>query len=226
VGRRRGAIALALLAAGLAIYVFAGRGSELSYAGPAAPSFSLRYDGLRRVAPGPGELARLEESSGGLLERRLTVEPLALSGRPDPVSTALPFLARRFEDDAARRYPGYAQRVEGRTRLGIIDGREAYMVGFTARALGPVAGAGAGRSPGGGLWIGKMLLIAVPGDAPRGGIALQMLERVRSGKVAIALRRAPAGFLANWPSRFWVQQRTAVDAPTSLEQPLHSLTFG
>jgi hypothetical protein len=210
--------ALLVVLAGAATLVHRARGTGFSYSGPDAPAFSFRYDGLKRAQPSGHELVRLERSTPAGLRRRLTVEPLPLAPADDPISTTLPFAIRPVAEAAARRYAGYRQVVEGRTRLGVVDREEAYMTAFIARGAGP--------KPDGGKWVGKVLLVPEPGGRPRRALQITLLERVHGGDLAEAVHRFPAGFLLNWPIRFWVQQRTSVDTPDELERPLLSFSIG
>jgi hypothetical protein len=218
-GRRAVTIGLVVLVlGGIAALVLRARGSEFRYSGPAAPAFSFRYDGMRAVPAQPGELVRLERIDNGRLVRRLVAEPVPLRPAADPISTTLPFAAQPFVESAAEDLAGYDQIAEGRTRLDIIHGKEAYMFAFTATGSGPESD--------GSLWVGKTFLIPEPGPRPSRAVAIELLERVRSAKVAAAVRNYPAGFLLNWPIVFWTQQRTSVDVPGELERPLKSFSFG
>jgi hypothetical protein len=200
------------------ILIVRGRGAEFSYSGSAGAHFSFHYMGLHRVPPKQGELARLESMQDGRLMRRLTVEPLEIPAKPNPVATTLPFAARTFTRDYPKDYAGYDLIAEGRGRLNAVGGREAYIVAFTA--------SGATPSPDGSLWIGKTFLVPAHGVEPDRALALELLERVDRPKVAVAVQRFPAGFLLNWPNAFWVRQRTSVDAPSQLQKPLKSFWIG
>jgi hypothetical protein len=220
--RRRIGVIVAALVVLLAIFVLVerGRGKEFSYGGSAeTPAFSFRYQGMQSSGSSFSEqLVHLDRNEGGDLIRTLIAEPVALPSASNPIATTLPFAARAFDKQAAETHAGYRKIVEGWTRLNVVDGKEAYMIGFTATGAGP--------DPDGNLWMGKTFLIPEPGPQPHRAVALELLERVQSADVAAAIRDYPAGFFLNWPSRFWVQQRTSVDIPGELERPLKTFSFG
>ncbi|MDX6662300.1 MAG: hypothetical protein QOG09_402 [Solirubrobacterales bacterium] len=210
--------AAAVVLIGLALALRHGRGASFSYGGAEGPAFSFRYKGLHRAPPAAAELARLEQSDGSGLLRRLSVRSIEIEARREPISTTLPFAAARVVRSDGSAHAGFSPIAEGRTRLAVVEGREAYMVAYTAR--------GAGAAPDGHAWIGKLLLVPEHGEAPRRALAIELTERIRGTRVAEALRRFPAGFMLNWPIRFWVQQRTSVDVPDELELPLKSFAIG
>lgn len=211
------AVVLALVGL-IAVAAVRARGTEFRFSGPQAPAFSFRYQDLERARPAGSEIVRLEQSNRDGLRRRFTVQPLALPPRQDPLATSVPFAAEDVVRVAAKRHAGFRLTAEGFTRLAVFSGQQSYMVAFTARGDGP-------RSDGG-VWLGKILILPAPGDRPHRALQLQLLERVTSPDVLEALHRFPAGFLLNWPIRFWLQHRTSVDVPPVLERPLKTFSIG
>ena len=214
--RVKAAAALIAGAAIAALLILRGGDERFSYDGPEVPAFSFSYEDLDRVEPRRGELAALRKpGSGAAFEMQVTAEPLAFEPSPEPVGGSLPLAADRFRRSAERRFPGFTLLEEGRTRLEITRGIEAYQLGFTADAPAGTKG----------ILIGKTYLI--PPDAEDGdrGVALTIVERTDEQKILDAVREQPAGFFLNWPIRFWLQQATAVETPTALEKPVESFGF-
>jgi hypothetical protein len=190
---------------------------SFSYDGPEAPAFSFSYDELERIRPrGEDELVRLEKvSRGGEFEAQLTVQPLSFEASDEPVGGTLPLAADRFTARAKRELPGYRLLEEGRTRLEVAHGIEAYQLGFVAKT----------PAYPGSILVGKTYLIPEEGKRVDRGVALTIEQRTRDRKTLDAVREAPAGFFLNWPIRFWLQLATAVDEHTPLEEPLKSFAF-
>lgn len=213
------ATAAAALIAGAAIAAFLilrGDAERFTYDGPEAPAFSFSYEDLDRAKPERGQLVSLRKpESGSALEMEVTAEPLQFEPSAEPVGGSLPLAADRFQRRAKRRLPGYTLLEEGRTRLEITRGIEAYQLGFTA------------DSPAGaeGILVGKTYLIPPEEEGADRGVALTILERTDEKKILDAVREQPAGFFLNWPIRFWLQQATAVETPTPLERPVESFGF-
>jgi hypothetical protein len=217
-GGRLVLLAFALIViAGLA-YLVASRVDRASYDydGSRAPAFELGYEGLEQVEPRGRELARFESRDGGRLEQSLAVSPLSFSASKNPVATALPFAAAGLAARDAR-LPGYREVLEGRTKLGIMDGPEAYMVAFTAQS--PDRGAAGSRV------LGKLLLVPGPGERPRGGVAIEALEVSDDERDLAAARRYPSAFFLNWPLNFWLDLAVSVRVPGALGGALGSFAY-
>jgi hypothetical protein len=214
--RAKAAAALIAGAAIAALLILRGGDERFSYEGPDAPAFSFSYEDLDRAQPDRGELVALRKPVSGALEMQVTAEPLEFKPSAEPVGGSLPLAADRFQRRAERGLPGFALLEEGRTRLEITRGIEAYQLGFTAKA-----------PPGaGGILIGKTYLIPPEEEGADRGVALTILERTDEKKILDAVREQPAGFFLNWPIRFWLQQATAVETPTALQKPVESFAFG
>jgi hypothetical protein len=210
-------LALAALVAAAIYLVVRGSGDRFSYDGDEAPAFSFSYDDLDRVEPRGDELVRLESTGpDGSLEERLTAEPLEFEPSSEPVGGSLPLASDRFARRSERELAGFRLLEEGRTRLEITSGIEAYQLGYVAKVQRGEEG----------ILIGKTYLIPEDADGARRGIALTLLQRTDDRKIRDAVREAPAGFFLNWPIRFWLQLATAVETPTPLERPVKSFEFG
>jgi hypothetical protein len=209
---------LAAAVAAAAVYaVIAGvERRTFSYDGPRAPAFELDYEGFERVAPRPGEIARFEHRDGGGLAEAVAVRPLRFRPSPNPVATALPLAADRLAASDAG-IAGLQQTLEGRTKLGIMDGRDAYMLAFTAPAP---AGSQAGSR-----LLGKLLLVPEPGDRPSRGIALELMQVSDDERALAAVRDYPAAFFLNWPVNFWLDLAVSVRVPDRLGELLKSFRF-
>jgi hypothetical protein len=168
------------------------------------------------VAPAGNELARLDHREGGLVDSLFTVRPLRFSPSDNPVATSLPLLAPRASRSIAG-LAGYQEEEEGATKLGAVQGPDAYMIAFTASAA-------PGFAPGSSL-LGKLLLVPGPGERPRRGVTIEVLQTTDDRRVLRAARRYPASFFANWPINFWLDTAVAVTVPDRLEQPLKSFRF-
>jgi hypothetical protein len=217
-GGRLGLVGLALIVIAGIGYLVASRVDRASYDydGPRAPAFGLGHEGLEQVEPRGRELVRFESRDGGRLEQSLAISPLRFPPSKNPVATALPLAAAGL---AARqeRLPGYREVLEGRTRLGIMGGPQAYMVAFTAQ---PQDGGGAGSR-----LLGKLLLVPGPGERPRAGVAIEALEVSDDGRDLAAARRYPSAFFLNWPLNFWLDLAVSVRVPGALGGALGSFAF-
>jgi hypothetical protein len=216
-GGRLALIGVAALVVAALGYLIANRLDRLSYAyeGPAAPAFELGYDGLQKVEPRPGELARFEHREGGRLEEAVAISSLRFAASPNPVATALPLVAERSAA-GTRPLPGYQRVLEGRTKLGIMEGPDAYMVAFTARAPG---------RDGASVLLGKRLLVPGPGERPRRGVVIELVQVSDDERVLRAARRYPAAFFLNWPVNFWLDLAVSVRVPGALGGALDSFAF-
>lgn len=169
----RAVAALSGAAALLALAVLALRAGD---AGPRVVvreplAFNFTYGGsLRRVAPGAGELVRLEGRRGGLFLQSFAVEPLRLPPYRGDVGGAYPAYATVYAQRLARRYAGFELAEEGRTRINDVPG---YAIAFRARL---------GRRT---LYGRRVLLVP---DVPRArdGVVLALLATPAAGVGAAA----------------------------------------
>jgi hypothetical protein len=215
---RAGLLALALIVGVALGALVAGRIDRASYEydGPRAPAFELDHDGLGQVEPRGRELARFEHRNGGRLEQSMVVSPLRFPASPNPVATALPLAAAPLAAREAR-LPGYRQVLEGRTKLEIMEGQQAYMVAFTAQ---PPGGSEA-RS----RLLGKLLLVPGPGERPHGGVVIELLQVSDDERVLEAARRYPSAFFLNWPVNFWLDLAVSVRVPGALGGALDTFAY-
>jgi hypothetical protein len=124
--------------------------------------FNLAPDGrLRRVAPGPGELLRLEGSAA-----RMTVRPLRLPPYRGDANGTLPVLVEGLVGSMARSYDDFVRRYpEGRAN---VNRQTGYQLHFQFRRDGR-------------LWYGRrVLLVTTP--TSRDGADI-ILEERRSAAV-------------------------------------------
>jgi hypothetical protein len=93
--------------------------------------FNFRYGGdIRRAAPHPPEIVRLERERRGLFLDSFAVEPHALPGFPGNVSGLLPAYADREIAALRRRFREFELTKEGKSRVNQVPG---YEVQFRAR---------------------------------------------------------------------------------------------
>jgi hypothetical protein len=198
-------------------YLLASRLDRPSYAydGPGAPAFELDYDGLEKVEPRAGELARFENRDGRRMQESVAISPLRFAASPNPVATALPLVAERLAAEVGPP-PGYRQVLEGRTKLRIMDGADAYMLAFTARAPGRARDS---------ILLGKRLLVPGPGERPRRGVVIELLQVSDDERVLTAARRYPSAFFLNWPVNFWLDLAVSARVPGPLGDALDSFSF-
>jgi len=213
-------VAAAGLAAAALAFAVASRleRSSFDYDGPRAPAFSIGHDGLERVEPRPREIARFEHREGGRLWESLTISPLRFRSSRNPVSTGLALAASRLAESRRAQLPGYREALEGRTKLGIMEGLDAYMVAFTARS--PLGGPAPERL------LGKLLLVPADAERSAAGVAIELLQVSDDDRVLAAARDYPAAFFLNWPVNFWLDLAVSVRVPDRLEQALESFEFG
>jgi hypothetical protein len=211
------ALAVAIALAGL-VYVLglAPGGGSFSYGGPEAPAFEISWDELEEVTPLADELLRLERLEDGELLQRLTVAPLPGTVEPvegDGALTRVALLADDAREAIAREHPGARVALEGLGRLEIRGGLDAYQIAFRAPAEG------------GGLLLGKLLLVPEDADDSARGVAIEILERTTDDAVIERATRAPATFFFNWPSPALLEDEAAVQTERGLEEPLRSFEF-
>jgi len=131
------------------------------------PTFNLVYPAqvVHRVAPHPGELARLE-AHRQRVSATLTARPLHLPAYAGIVSFGLlPVYEHRYVQRLRRQYPGFELRDEGKAR---INGAPGYQVGFRAGRRGHYT------------W-GRDILFIPRDDAVRDGV-LVSLRLINVGK--------------------------------------------
>jgi hypothetical protein len=200
-------------------------GGSFTYEGPAAPAFEISWDELEEVEPSGQELLRLERAEEGLLVQRLRILPLkdALDvgylltfeggGEQGSALALFALFADRARAVIEREHPGARVVLEGLGRLEIRGGLEAYQLAFTAPAEG------------GGLLLGKLLLVPEDADASIRGVAIEILERTSDEAVIERATRAPATFFFNWPSPALLEDEAAVQTERGLEEALRSFDF-
>jgi len=156
-------VLIALIAVALIVRKSEQPGTHVVHRG--ADAFNLRYTGpLKRVAPHPGELLRLEWRSGGAVQASFVVEPLKLPAYHGDVSGILPVMASRDWDALRRQFPGLEPVEEGKARINKVP---AYSSTFRAS-----------RSP---RLYGRVVLIpqAIPGAVD--GVRIVMLQTPKGG---------------------------------------------
>jgi hypothetical protein len=169
-GRRAAVAALALLVVALvAAGILASRPGGTHVVHHGRPVYNLFHPGsLRRVAPGSGELLRLEHRDRGALVSRFAVAPLALPAYKGNPGGMLPLLADRELAALRARIPGMEPVEEGKARVNNAAG---YMLSFVA-----------GRHP---LVYGRLVLLPRPGRHPRRGVRLLLLGTHAGGNALL-----------------------------------------
>jgi hypothetical protein len=199
---RAALVGLGLVAVAFAAWLVFGRGGDsFAYDGEEAPPFSISWSEMEQVDPQGKELLRLESDT-----ETLTVEPLDLDASADE---PLPELAL---DAAVAGSPEHVV-LEGRTKLAVDRGPEAYQVAF------------AGPAGGDSVLIGKTLLVPDP-DRPGQGVVIEITELTDDPRVAEKVEGAPAGFFLNWPIQLLLEDAASVRTEEGLEEPLRSFAFG
>jgi hypothetical protein len=144
--------------------------------------FSFSYRGLYRVAADRGGYVKVERRhADGTIRDSFAVAPLRLPAYGGELSGELPLYAAGYIDALSRRYPGFALRGEGKTKVNnlisaydvfysvVLDGRRLY-----------------GRD--------IMLLPELP--RPREGVQISMLSTpTKRGELGSALEVAISGIL-------------------------------
>jgi hypothetical protein len=128
-----GAGVIALLAAAALTLANA----SYSHGGPVPFSFS--YRGLYRLAPEPGGYVKVERRhADGTVRDSFAVSPLRLAPYGGELMGAMPLYAAGYIRELSRRYPGFALRGEGKTKVNnltsaydvfysfVLDGRKLY----------------------------------------------------------------------------------------------------
>jgi hypothetical protein len=133
--------AVMLAGVGLLVVIAAGaltlENAKFSHGGMVPFSFS--YRGLYRVSADPGGHVKIERRhADGTIRDSFAVEPLRLAPYSGNLSGALPLYAAGYIRALSRRYPGFALRGEGKTKVNnlisaydvfystVIDGRKLY----------------------------------------------------------------------------------------------------
>jgi hypothetical protein len=135
---------------------------DASYSQGGAVPFSFRYRGLYRTHPLAGGYVRVARGSGGGLRDSLEVVPLTLPPYAGSVSGELPLVAAAYVRGLQRRFPDFALRGVGRTR--ITATMSGYDVRYNARLDGREL-------------HGRDVMLLAPGGHPRAGLVLEMLTR-------------------------------------------------
>jgi hypothetical protein len=200
-------------------------GGSFTYEGSEAPGFEISWDELDEVEPARGELLRLERFEDGELLQRLRILPLSTAvgagylltfeegGERGSALAGLGLLADDARAVVEREHPGAKIVLEGLGRLEIRGGREAYQIAFWAPAEG------------GGLLLGKLLLVPEDADDSIRGVAIEIVERTTDQTVIERATRAPATFFFNWPSPALLEDEAAVQTERGLEGALRSFDF-
>ncbi len=110
----------------------------VSYSHGGSPPFSFTYRGLYRTTPEAGGFVRIESHyPDGSLKYSYAVNPLTIQPYVGEPSGALPVYATGYSERLAARFPRFALRGEGKTRINkalayqvlyetTIDGRRMY----------------------------------------------------------------------------------------------------
>jgi hypothetical protein len=204
-------ILLALAVVAFVAWLLLGRGGDsFSYSGSDAPPFSLSWSELEREQASPGALLALESDAGErLVVRPLEFDPGEAGTEPLP---GLAIEADRVADEVAAA-PGARVVLEGRTKLAVDRGPEAYQLAFTA------------PSNDGAIVIGKVFLVPDP-DREGEGVQIEISERTTNPRIAEKVDEAPAGFFLNWPIQLLLEDAASVRTEQGLEEPLQSFAFG
>jgi hypothetical protein len=119
----------------LLISPYVARKAQLVHRGDGVPTFNLVYPAkvVHRVAPHPGELARLE-AHRQRVSATITASPLHLPAYPGIVSFGLlPVYSHTYAERLRSQYPGFELRDEGKVRINEAPG---YQIGFRAGRAG------------------------------------------------------------------------------------------
>jgi len=163
-----GALVVALVVGAVAIYVFVLRNPTRNVVEHGPPTFNFSYQPgtLRPVAPGAGELYRLEQRRDGRLLQSFAVRAFKLPRYAGAVSGALPVYAAQEVERLRTRYPGLTGPFdEGKQIVNKVVG---YAVGFEARVDGQPL-------------YGREVLLVEPLAHARSGVAVTMLESPEAG---------------------------------------------
>jgi hypothetical protein len=136
--------------------------AHYAHGGPVPFSFS--YRGLYRTAPNPGEYVQVRSPAHGQLRNSFAVGPLELPPYAGGLSAELPLYAASYVAGLSRRYPGFALRDEGKTRVNTVP---AYQIAYVARI--------AGREV-----YGRDILLLPDRAGARAGVRIVMLSAPRA----------------------------------------------
>jgi hypothetical protein len=154
--------------------------AHYSHGGPVPFSFS--YRGLYRVAPEPGGFVKVERrfADGGLRDS-FAVGPLRLPRYSGSISGELPLYAAGYLRELSGRYPGFALRGEGKTKVnGMIS---AYHILYSLLL-------------GGRKLYGRDILLVPERRGARGGVVITMLASpTKSSELSSPLEVALKGVL-------------------------------
>jgi hypothetical protein len=155
--------AAALLVVLIVFVVVATWPKSISHGG--AVPFHFEYaDHLHRSAPAPGDFARVEARSRGVLAASFAVGPLRLPPYAGDLEGELPLFAREQIARLAATYPHFALDVEGKIRNNNVPG---YTIDFSSTLNGrPV--------------FGRVALLFPDHAHQRDGLRVTMLERPNS----------------------------------------------
>jgi hypothetical protein len=138
-------------------------GTHVVVRGPV--SFNLRYTGpLKRVAPQPGEVLRLEWREKGVVQASFVVERLRLPAYTGDVAGIYPIQATNDQDVLRKRFPAMEPVEEGKARVNTVA---AYSSTFRAS-----------RKP---RLYGRVVLLAAPTPGARDGFRIVMLQTPDGG---------------------------------------------
>jgi hypothetical protein len=123
--------------------------------------FGFQYRGLYRVSPEPGGFVRVQSRwPDGALKYSYAVSPLTLPPYRGELTAEMPLYATGFIRGLSRRYPGFALRAEGKTKVN--NTLTGYEVAFFARVEGREMYA-------------RDVLLTPPQAHPRAGVVVSML---------------------------------------------------
>lgn len=203
---RAALVALGLLMLAFAAWLVFGRGGDsFAYDGDEAPPFSIAWSELEETEPAPGELLRLESAT-----ESLTVDPLE---QPADTFAELGLAADEAGAEIEARGSGARIVLEGRTKLAVDRGPEAYQLAFVTPE---------GEDS---IEVGKRFLVPDP-DRPGEGVQIEITESTGNPRVVQKVEEAPAGFFANWPIQLLLEDAASVRTEEGLEEPLRSFAFG
>jgi hypothetical protein len=157
--RRAIAALLALVAAGVAVWLLAPKQNGVQYLHEPAPTFNLRYgDGFHRLGPQRGEMLHIRRKAGGRVVDSFVLRRLALPPYHGDVNGLLPAYAERVLAELRAAYPGLALLEEGKARVGLVAG---YSILFRV-------GSGPDRM------IGREVLLPLPTPGARTGVRMSL----------------------------------------------------
>jgi len=144
--------------------------------------FSFSYRGLYRVAPDPGTYVRVERRfADGTVRDSFAVGPLRLPPYSGSVSGELPLYAAGYIRELSGRYPGFALRGEGKTKVNGIT--SAYHVLYSVLL-------------GGRKLYGRDILLVPERPGAREGVVIVMLSSpMKSSESSSPLEVALKGVL-------------------------------